>query len=159
MADWQSERRAREERLDAGSKFAEGKIVVPDNTTALLEAVIRPGDRICLEGDNQKQTVGSKLMSRHGPSRSAWTCCAMSVPTSTVRRSPGQALLGSAVGSPGLAMVTTMVHRSGPPRTRSVISCSRKSGPASRDHRARPRLVAPPAGATISPHARRRNCR
>jgi Malonate decarboxylase, alpha subunit, transporter len=29
--------------------------VVPDNTTALLEAVIRPGDRICLEGDNQKQ--------------------------------------------------------------------------------------------------------
>jgi malonate decarboxylase alpha subunit len=29
--------------------------VAPDNTTALLEAVIRPGDRICLEGDNQKQ--------------------------------------------------------------------------------------------------------
>jgi malonate decarboxylase alpha subunit len=25
------------------------------DTTALLEAVIRPGDRICLEGDNQKQ--------------------------------------------------------------------------------------------------------
>jgi hypothetical protein len=55
MADWQSERRARDERLDEGSKFAEGKMVAPDNTTALLEAVIRPGDRICLEGDNQKQ--------------------------------------------------------------------------------------------------------
>jgi malonate decarboxylase alpha subunit len=51
MADWRSERRAR----DAGSKFAEGKMVAPDYTTALLEAVIRPGDRICLEGDNQKQ--------------------------------------------------------------------------------------------------------
>jgi hypothetical protein len=45
------------------------------------------------------------------------------------RRSSGQALLGSAVGSPGLATLTTMVQRSGPPRTRSVISCSRKSGP------------------------------
>jgi malonate decarboxylase alpha subunit len=55
MADWQSERRSRDERLAAGSKFAEGKVVAPDNTTALLEAVIRPGDRICLEGDNQKQ--------------------------------------------------------------------------------------------------------
>jgi malonate decarboxylase alpha subunit len=55
MADWQSERRSRDERLDAGSKFAEGKMVAPDAATALLEALIRPGDRICLEGDNQKQ--------------------------------------------------------------------------------------------------------
>jgi malonate decarboxylase alpha subunit len=55
MADWQSERRSRDERLAAGSEFAEGKMVAPDNSTALLEAVIRPGDRICLEGDNQKQ--------------------------------------------------------------------------------------------------------
>jgi malonate decarboxylase alpha subunit len=55
MADWQSERRARDERLAAGSKFAAGKMVAPSDTTALLEAVIRPEDRICLEGDNQKQ--------------------------------------------------------------------------------------------------------
>src|SRR6202044_697127 len=55
MADWQSEQRARDERIAAGSKVAAGKIVAPKDTTALLEAVIRPGDRICLEGDNQKQ--------------------------------------------------------------------------------------------------------
>ena len=55
MTDWQSERRSRDERLDAGRKFAEGKMVAPGDATALLEAVIRPGDRICLEGDNQKQ--------------------------------------------------------------------------------------------------------
>ena len=55
MIDWQSERRFRDQRLDAGSKFAEGKMVAPGDATALLEAVIRPGDRICLEGDNQKQ--------------------------------------------------------------------------------------------------------
>src|ERR1700722_9815742 len=55
MTDWQSERRSRDERLDAGRKFAEGKVVAPGDVTALLEAVIRPGDRVCLEGDNQKQ--------------------------------------------------------------------------------------------------------
>src|SRR5271163_247818 len=55
MADWQSERRVRDDRLKAGSKFAKGKIVAPNDATALLEAVVRPGDRICLEGDNQKQ--------------------------------------------------------------------------------------------------------
>jgi malonate decarboxylase alpha subunit len=55
MTDWQSEQRARNDRLAAGKKFAAGKRVAPKDTTALLEAVIRPGDRICLEGDNQKQ--------------------------------------------------------------------------------------------------------
>jgi len=30
-------------------------MVPPENVKALLEAVIRPGDRVCLEGDNQKQ--------------------------------------------------------------------------------------------------------
>ena len=37
------------------------------------------------------KTVGSKLMSRHGPFRSAWICCTVSVPTSTARRSSGLA--------------------------------------------------------------------
>lgn len=55
MVDWQSERRVRDDRLKAGNKFAKAKIVAPNDVTALLEAVVRPGDRICLEGDNQKQ--------------------------------------------------------------------------------------------------------
>ena len=46
MTDWQSERRSHYERLDAGSKLAEGKIVAPGSVTALLEAAIRPGHRI-----------------------------------------------------------------------------------------------------------------
>ena len=61
MIDWQSERRSRNERLDAGNKFAEGKMVAPGNVTALLEAVVRPGDRFCLEGDNQKQRTSWQL--------------------------------------------------------------------------------------------------
>ncbi len=55
MVDWLKEPRARDERLKAGAKFAQGKMVKPGDATALLEAVIRPGDRLCMEGDNQKQ--------------------------------------------------------------------------------------------------------
>lgn len=55
MTDWQTQKKERQSRLDAGAKFAKGKFVSPTDTLALLEAVIRPGDRVCLEGDNQKQ--------------------------------------------------------------------------------------------------------
>ena len=59
------------------------------------------------------------------PSRSASIFCTASLPTSTVRRSCGHALLGSAVGSPGLAIVTTMAQCCGALATRCAISCSR----------------------------------
>jgi malonate decarboxylase alpha subunit len=55
VRDWQKQRSARHARLAAGSRFASGKMVSPENAKALLEAVVRPGDRVCLEGDNQKQ--------------------------------------------------------------------------------------------------------
>ena len=55
VVDWHCQHDARDSRLAAGSKFAKGKIVKAEDITALLEAVIRPGDRLCLEGDNQKQ--------------------------------------------------------------------------------------------------------
>jgi malonate decarboxylase alpha subunit len=55
MAIWDSSQREREARLHAGARYAQGKRVASKDATALLEAVIRPGDRICLEGDNQKQ--------------------------------------------------------------------------------------------------------
>jgi malonate decarboxylase alpha subunit len=35
--------------------MAKGKIVEARDVTRLLEAILRPGDRVCLEGDNQKQ--------------------------------------------------------------------------------------------------------
>jgi malonate decarboxylase alpha subunit len=55
MTDWEKQRSERKARLEAGSRFATGKLAPPENAKALLEAVIRPGDRVCLEGDNQKQ--------------------------------------------------------------------------------------------------------
>jgi malonate decarboxylase alpha subunit len=53
--EWHKQRHEREARLNEAGRYASGKLVSPENTKALLEAVIRPGDRVCLEGDNQKQ--------------------------------------------------------------------------------------------------------
>ncbi|MEY9884172.1 malonate decarboxylase subunit alpha [Bradyrhizobium sp. USDA 329] len=61
MTSWQNNRATRDARIAAGAALAHGKVVEADNATRLLEAVIRPGDRICLEGDNQKQ---ADLLSR-----------------------------------------------------------------------------------------------
>ncbi|HEX7814306.1 malonate decarboxylase subunit alpha [Dyella sp.] len=55
MTAWDTARRARDTRLHAAARFAQGKRVAASDATALLEAVLRPGDRVCLEGDNQKQ--------------------------------------------------------------------------------------------------------
>ncbi|WP_226583641.1 malonate decarboxylase subunit alpha [Acuticoccus sediminis] len=52
---WDKTRRAREKRLQAAARFADGKVVAPGDVQALLTAIIRSGDRVCLEGDNQKQ--------------------------------------------------------------------------------------------------------
>jgi malonate decarboxylase alpha subunit len=52
---WQRHRESRDARIEAGSRLARGKIVEARDATRLMEAVIRPGDRVCLEGDNQKQ--------------------------------------------------------------------------------------------------------
>ena len=55
VTTWQRHREARDARIEAGSRLARGKIVEARDATRLMEAVIRPGDRVCLEGDNQKQ--------------------------------------------------------------------------------------------------------
>ncbi|PJG56408.1 malonate decarboxylase subunit alpha [Bradyrhizobium forestalis] len=61
MTSWQTNRATRDGRISAGAVLARGKIVEARDATRLLEAVIRPGDRVCLEGDNQKQ---ADLLSR-----------------------------------------------------------------------------------------------
>lgn len=42
-------------RIAAAAPYAEGKIVEAGNTVKVLEAVLRPGDKVNIEGDNQKQ--------------------------------------------------------------------------------------------------------
>src|ERR1700676_5565593 len=55
MRTWREARIARDARIDAGRALAKHKLVEARDGVALLEAIIRPGDRVCLEGDNQKQ--------------------------------------------------------------------------------------------------------
>ena len=61
VTTWRRHREARDARIEAGSRLARGKIVEARDATRLMKAVIRPGDRVCLEGDNQKQ---ADLLSR-----------------------------------------------------------------------------------------------
>jgi malonate decarboxylase alpha subunit len=42
-------------RLAKASSFAKGRIIDPDQIVEALEALIQPGDRLALEGNNQKQ--------------------------------------------------------------------------------------------------------
>ncbi|XYD07963.1 malonate decarboxylase subunit alpha [Methylobacterium sp. NMS12] len=55
MGEWRGERQARDARIAAGRAHADGKVVPAGSVVDLLEAILRPGDRVCLEGDNQKQ--------------------------------------------------------------------------------------------------------
>jgi malonate decarboxylase alpha subunit len=55
MRNWNSKREGRDARVQAESRLATGKLVAASDLTAFLEAVLHPGDRVCLEGDNQKQ--------------------------------------------------------------------------------------------------------
>ncbi|KRB34293.1 malonate decarboxylase subunit alpha [Mesorhizobium sp. Root695] len=52
---WDTARQSREQRLAAAARYARDKLVFHEDVTKLLEALVRSGDRVCLEGDNQKQ--------------------------------------------------------------------------------------------------------
>ena len=54
---WDSQRRSKAERQAAAASIANGKTVATKDIVTLLEAVIRPGDKLVLEGDNQKQAA------------------------------------------------------------------------------------------------------
>lgn len=53
--DWATKGAAKRDRLSAAARYTDGKVVRPDELGSLLETVIRPGDKVALEGDNQKQ--------------------------------------------------------------------------------------------------------
>jgi malonate decarboxylase alpha subunit len=55
MAIWDAQKANRDARIAAGRRYATGKTISSETLLAFLEAVIRPGDRVCIEGDNQKQ--------------------------------------------------------------------------------------------------------
>jgi malonate decarboxylase alpha subunit len=52
---WDRARQGRRARLERARAAGLERWVDPARATALLEAIVEPGDRVCLEGDNQKQ--------------------------------------------------------------------------------------------------------
>ncbi len=55
VRDWQTRRKSKQERLRAVAPFMDGVVLDPDKTVEALQMLLRPGDRVALEGDNQKQ--------------------------------------------------------------------------------------------------------
>src|SRR6267142_5712630 len=55
MKSWNAQKTTLAERLADGRRYASGKTIEVADLPNLLEAVLRPADRVCLEGDNQKQ--------------------------------------------------------------------------------------------------------
>jgi malonate decarboxylase alpha subunit len=55
MQSWNTLTTNRDARLKRAAEYANGKVVDAGNVRRFLEAVLEPGDRVCLEGNNQKQ--------------------------------------------------------------------------------------------------------
>lgn len=54
---WNTGKQAKISKLQAASQFAHGKVVAEENVVKLLESVIRPGEIVAMEGNNQKQAA------------------------------------------------------------------------------------------------------
>lgn len=67
---WDRRRADKRTRLEAISPYVDGKVVGADRLVQALEALIRPGDRVALEGDNQKQAdFLSRTLAQCDPAR------------------------------------------------------------------------------------------
>jgi malonate decarboxylase alpha subunit len=67
---WDTARRGRQARLDRAAGLADGRWVEAGRIPELLEALLEPGDRVCLEGNNQKQAdFLARALSGVDPSR------------------------------------------------------------------------------------------
>ena len=52
---WDTLERSRQARLERAAPWARGREVAAGDVGGLLHALLEPGDKVCLEGNNQKQ--------------------------------------------------------------------------------------------------------
>lgn len=57
MKDWQTLRKAKAQKMKAIEPYVNGKIIKQDDIVPLLETIIKPRDKVVLEGCNQKQAT------------------------------------------------------------------------------------------------------
>lgn len=70
MQTWDTVRKDKASRLAGARSITGSKRVGASDATALLDVILRPGDRVCLEGDNQKQAdLLAKALCRCDPAR------------------------------------------------------------------------------------------
>jgi hypothetical protein len=55
MKNWDTQKTSLAERFADGRRYASGKTAEAVDLSNFLQAVVRSGDHVCLEGDNQKQ--------------------------------------------------------------------------------------------------------
>ncbi|MDF7683139.1 malonate decarboxylase subunit alpha [Lactobacillus sp. ESL0679] len=68
--NWATHREAKQQKLTNASQLLDGKFAKTEDATAVLEALINPGDKVVLEGDNQKQaSFLSKTLANVDPER------------------------------------------------------------------------------------------
>ena len=53
--EWDKNRKKKAERLNSVANYLNGKIINTSDIVEVLNRVIKPGDNLILEGDNQKQ--------------------------------------------------------------------------------------------------------
>lgn len=67
---WTTRRDAKAERLARAARVTKGRVIPTDNIVEALELLLIPGDRVVLEGNNQKQaTFLSKALARVDPGK------------------------------------------------------------------------------------------
>ena len=68
---WSRRRAEKQRRLDQVRSLADGVVLPSERIVAALEALIAPGDRVVLEGNNQKQ---ADFLSRSWPRPTPGAC-------------------------------------------------------------------------------------
>jgi malonate decarboxylase alpha subunit len=67
---WDTARQNRRARLERAQASGLRRWIEPAQVTPLLEAIVEPGDRVCIEGDNQKQAdLLARALARVDPAR------------------------------------------------------------------------------------------
>lgn len=67
---WDTRRQEKAQRLTSAGVYCDGKVIRPERLVDLLQCVARPGDRVALEGDNQKQAdYLSRALAQCDPAR------------------------------------------------------------------------------------------
>ena len=57
MMIWDKNRQSKLERMESVRQYTDGKVIATESIVPFLECVIRPKDRVVLEGCNQKQAA------------------------------------------------------------------------------------------------------